>query len=42
MQNKQDETGCCRSMDAASAACCRLYLYYSFFLEGSLVKVHNR
>lgn len=38
MQNKQDEAGCCRSIDAASAACCRLYLYF-FFLEGALVKV---
>lgn len=52
MQNKQDEAECYRSMDTASAACCRLYLYF-FFLKKRimhlvyidimhLVKVHNR
>lgn len=37
MQNKQDEAGCYRSMDAASAACCRLYLYF-FFLKDHWLK----
>lgn len=37
MQNKQDEAGCSRSMCAASAACCRLYLYL-FFLKDHWLK----